>query len=358
MKGHDSKLLKNENLGCDGSSATCVDHSDCGLAAIPCSMAEANSTFSSLLPNALGSAAAGIVSRICTHPLDTVKARLQAPPGSTPLYTGPFDALRRTARSEGIRGLYRGFGAVIVGGTPGTVIYLCTYDICRSFFSNDTSDEQHFAVHFVSGMVAETVACLVYVPVDVIKERMQVQHTDGAVGASNQATAYRNSWHALKVVSKTEGLGGIYKGYGATLASFGPFSALYFVFYERFKWMTQQHLEMSRASAVPLQWTILNSAAAGALASWLTSPLDMAKLRLQVQRGNLYSGYTGKGHVENPSHYSGMVDCLRQTFRDGGMKALFRGAGARVLHFAPATTVTMTIYESCRSFFAQVLRQQ
>ena len=30
-----------------------------------------------------------------------------------------------------------------------------------------------------------------------------------------------------------EGIAGLYRGYGATLASFGPFSALYFVFYER-----------------------------------------------------------------------------------------------------------------------------
>ena len=32
-----------------------------------------------------------------------------------------------------------------------------------------------------------------------------------------------------------EGLGGIYRGYMATLYSFGPFSALYFSFYEEFK---------------------------------------------------------------------------------------------------------------------------
>jgi hypothetical protein len=36
---------------------------------------------------------------------------------------------------------------------------------------------------------------------------------------------------------KTEGAGGLYRAYGATVASFGPFSAFYFMFYEQFKGM-------------------------------------------------------------------------------------------------------------------------
>jgi len=34
---------------------------------------------------------------------------------------------------------------------------------------------------------------------------------------------------------RTEGLRGIYKAYAATVLSFGPFSALYFMFYEKLK---------------------------------------------------------------------------------------------------------------------------
>ena len=69
---------------------------------------------SSFLHDVLGSATAGIISRIMTHPLDTVKARLQA--HSSAAYRGPIDALIQTYRHEGIRSLYGGFGAVIVGG--------------------------------------------------------------------------------------------------------------------------------------------------------------------------------------------------------------------------------------------------
>eukprot|EP00934_Nitzschia_sp_Nitz4_P004058 Nitzschia sp. Nitz4//scaffold13_size275219//56687//57844//NITZ4_000851-RA/size275219-exonerate_protein2genome-gene-0.43-mRNA-1//-1//CDS//3329535945//4048//frame0 len=273
--------------------------------------------------NALGSAGAGILSRLLTHPLDTAKARLQAV-GIT--YNGPVDVLRRTIATEGIRGLYRGFSTVIVGGTPGTIIYLCSYDIFKERIAALTDPDQtnasdaSFAVHFASGLSAEAVACLIYVPVDVIKERLQVQH-------ANQATTnYKGGGDALVRILRTEGLSGIYKGYGATLLSFGPFSALYFVFYEKFKNMSKS---FSGTEVLSTPWLILSSSGAGALASFLTSPLDLAKLRLQVQRGQAAS---------NGPKYRGVVDCLVHAFREGGFPGLFRGAGARVLHFVPATS--------------------
>ena len=44
---------------------------------------------------------------------------------------------------------------------------------------------------------------------------------------------YKNGLDATRQIYQMEGLvKGIYRGYGATLASFGPFSAFYFVFYE------------------------------------------------------------------------------------------------------------------------------
>jgi hypothetical protein len=284
---------------------------------------------------------------------DQAKARLQAHYGTSLQipYRGPIDVLTRTFRTEGITGLYRGFGAILLGGTPGTMVYLCSYDIIKDRLSSlNTRDDTDFVVHFAAGMLAETLACIIYVPVDVIKERLQVQHSSTSNSGSSTHTNinnpnYRNSMDALRQIAKNEGLSGIYRGYGATLASFGPFSALYFVVYERLKRFSRKPND---DHDLPFSSIVLCSCTAGAFASWLTSPLDMAKLRLQVQRGNVASEPT-------MVVYRGMVDCLATAYRHGGVAALFRGAGARVLHFAPGTTITMTCYETFRSFFAKTL---
>lgn len=313
----------------------------------------------SLVANVLGSGMAGIVARIFTHPLDTAKARLQAEPPKrgeiTPRYKGTFDVLRKTVHAEGFRGLYRGFGAVFIMGTPGTAIYLCSYEATKKTLSENYKGHD-FIVHFAAGMIAETIACIVYVPVDVVKERMQVQHSNKLT--SGQGLAYRNSWDAFKKISANEGMSGIYKGYAATLGSFGPFSALYFVCYERFKYWTRLHITQTNLDLrelekveLPLHWLLLCSSTAGAMASWVTSPLDMAKLRLQVQRGRQTAGSNNNASM----NYKGVFDCLQKSYQSGGLSGLWRGAGARVMYTVPATTITMTSYETCRTFIANTL---
>ena len=295
-------------------------------------------------------------------------------PSNVRPYTGTLDVLQRTFKGEGVLGLYRGFGAVIVGGTPGTIVYLCSYDLIKKKMgtyvsSHDSSNGHQFLIHFSSGMLAEAVTCVIYVPVDVIKERLQVQRNlDNQNMSSNRNTTttgqYKGSLDALQKIMKYEGFRGIYKGYAATLGSFGPFSAFYFLFYEEAKKYAGQFIssknqknvvEHDGAPPLPLLYLIACSASSGALASWITSPLDMAKLRLQVQRGALATSRDQSiGNIQNKSPtivYNGMIDCLKHVYNQHGVHGLFRGSMARVIHFAPATTISMTCYEKCKSFF-------
>ena len=48
-----------------------------------------------------------------------------------------------------------------MGGTPGTILYLCSYDIFKDWFSkkfdNEENGSESFTVHFLSGILAEAV---------------------------------------------------------------------------------------------------------------------------------------------------------------------------------------------------------
>ena len=61
---------------------------------------------------------------------------------------------------------------------------------------------------------------------------MQIQSKINSEASGTKATYYKNSFQAVKIIAREEGIRGIYRGYAATLLSFGPFSALYFTFYE------------------------------------------------------------------------------------------------------------------------------
>ena len=96
---------------------------------------------------------------------------------------------------------------------------------------------------------------------------------------SNQR--YNSSWDAANKILRNEGWSGIYRGYGATLLSYSPFSALYFLLYEQTKKIAKLNQAESQQE-ITFNNSLICSAFAGAVASYVTSPLDMAKLRLQV----------------------------------------------------------------------------
>ncbi|TMW58570.1 hypothetical protein Poli38472_010129 [Pythium oligandrum] len=292
------------------------------------------------VPTLLGSASAGMIGRIFCHPIDTVKARLQA----STTQKGFFAHLQLNNLSVAhFRGLYRGLGVSMIGSAPATCLYLTSYEVSKdSLHSVALFRENPSLLYLGAGMLAEALSCVLWVPIDVIKERMQVQMP--VSGTTSQGAYYRNTVHAVETIMQTERLRGLYKGYAATLLSFGPFSALYFMFYEKNKATAQKFLQTEQLSP---QYTLLSAATAGAAASFLTNPLDMIKLRLQVQRA-----YAAE---PNAVAYTGIVDGLTKVIRSEGILALYKGAGARVAFHAPSTAITMSLFESCRRFYADIL---
>lgn len=255
---------------------------------------------------ALASSCASLFSRILCHPIDTLKARMQAESSVDKFGRSSFQVLGRLVRREGIGGMYRGFGAVAVVGTPAGMIYLTTYEVTKG-------DSTSPLWHFVCGLIAEAAACVLFVPVDVVKERLQVAE-------SSKGGAWKCAVDTFKE-------GALYKGYGATLFSFGIYSGLYFAFYERAK----KYFEQSSSFATDL----VSAFCAASAASWLTAPLDLAKLRLQVAE-----------HDTEP-----FFGVLRRAAATEGLAGLFRGAGARVAFFAPSTAIGMATFEQLKRYF-------
>ncbi|KAG2768310.1 hypothetical protein PC129_g1946 [Phytophthora cactorum] len=304
---------------------------------------DGSSSSQNQLPTLLGSAAAGMIGRVFCHPLDTVKARLQASTTTGQTITSQLNL--QSFSLQHLRGLYRGIGVSMLGSAPATCLYMTSYEVSKDALMGVESFRGNPSLLYLgAGMTAEALSCVLWVPIDVIKERMQVQEQPSGASGAARKIYYRNTLDAVQTIARTERLAGLYKGYTATLLSFGPFSALYFMFYEKAKAFAQKRLD---AEELPAQYTLASAAVAGATASFLTNPLDLIKLRLQVQRA-----YASEG---TPASYRGIVDGLTQVIRMEGVLALYKGAGARVAFHAPSTAITMSLFESCRRVFASLL---
>lgn len=296
---------------------------------------------SELVSVMLGSTFSGMLARVPCHPLDTIKSRIQSGSSSGSI----LSVARGIVRAEGVRALYRGFGVAFVASAPASCLYFSAYEVAKRELGDGG-----VGVHLAAGLFAEAVSCVLFVPIDVLKERLQVQVQGGA-----SPVYYRNARDAVRqIVRSGEGLRGLYRGYGATLVSFGPFSAVYFALYEEFRmralgWLpvpSVTHPTDALASTgtrrlLPAWLQAAVGAGAGALASVLTSPLDLVKLRLQLQRG-------GGGAIGSVA-YTGLWHGLRTIASDEGVRGLFRGLGARVAYHTLSTGISLLLFEECRA---------
>lgn len=94
--------------------------------------------------NAICGAAAGIASGVVTCPLDVIKTRLQAqgsfrPNGHQPRARAVYNGLSGTARviwsHDGVRGMYRGLGPMLLGYIPTWAVYMSIYDYSKTLFA-------------------------------------------------------------------------------------------------------------------------------------------------------------------------------------------------------------------------------
>ena len=78
-------------------------------------------------------------------------------------------------KSDGLSGLYRGFGISLIGSMPAGGLYFGSYEYFKKRSLESEYLQKHpFLSYLAGGMFAEAVACILFVPIDVIKERRQV----------------------------------------------------------------------------------------------------------------------------------------------------------------------------------------
>uniref|UniRef100_A0A7S2KKU5 Mitochondrial carrier protein n=1 Tax=Leptocylindrus danicus TaxID=163516 RepID=A0A7S2KKU5_9STRA len=270
---------------------------------------------------------AGAIGGVCCvavgHPFDLVKVRMQTLSASSgpPPFTGTFDCLLKTARAEGIRGVYRGVTAPLVAVTPIFAVNFWGYEMGQQFVRYFDKESDHnkpltLTQLIIAGSLSSLPTTLITAPSERIKCVMQVQ----ANLDKGAATANRSMMSFAKEIYKESGIRGIFKGTGATLLRDAPGCAVYFGSYEFFK------KELCRLQSVdPSELSPGISLTAGGLAGmfmWsVVLPIDVLKSRFQTSPEGMYKG---------------MGDVYRHLIREEGYGALFKGVGPAMIRAFPA----------------------
>ena len=268
----------------------------------------------------VGGLAAGLTKDILLHPVDTLRARLDVTRSGTASPVGAMvGELRAVHAADGLAGLYRGYTLCLVGSTPASALYFGSYHAIRRVLVGGDVHGSHPMADSGAGAGAEAVASLVWTPLDVLKQRMQV----GPAGMG-VADAARGACEGVGII-------GLWRGYFAGLCVWAPFSAAYFASYEAFRDAFRASGGHDGSEGANAAQSASAGAAAGGVAAIATQPLDCAKTRIQVGLSERSLGIFG---------------VARQVWAEEGVASLFRGGLARALWLAPGCAVTITVFEA------------
>ncbi|KAL0089751.1 mitochondrial carrier domain-containing protein [Phycomyces blakesleeanus] len=283
---------------------------------------------------------AGVVSRFFIAPLDVIKIRMQLQTHRTEFglqgskilesnvkYTSMTQTMKKIAKEEGIRGLYK-------GNVPAEYLYL-SYSAVEFWaykeleMALETMDHKkqipHVAKTFLCGMAAGSVATMATYPFDLLRTRFAMEDSRKHISLVS----------AIKKIYNTEGKRGFYRGVGPTLVQIMPYMGLVFSSYDAlaagFKKMREQGL--IDPDYKPLQ-DMLSGALSSVIGKTAVYPMDVVRKRMQAQTF--------------PSVGVSWWTCLQQIVQKEGYSSLYKGLTPSLVKVAPAVSLTFLVFEESK----------
>ncbi|XP_042511514.1 solute carrier family 25 member 44-like [Macadamia integrifolia] len=270
-------------------------------------------------------------------------------------------------RHEGIRGLYRGFGTSLMGTIPARALYMTALEVTKSSVGTATvrlgfpEPTASAIANAAAGLSAAMAAQLVWTPIDVVSQRLMVQ---GSIGNPNTPCKYRGGIDAFRKILNTDGLRGLYRGFGMSILTYAPSNAVWWASYsvaQRLVWgglgcylckRDDECKETSNNSGGggsfrPDSKTVVavqgvSAAMAGGVSALITMPLDTIKTRLQVLDGE-----------ENGRRPPTVGQTFKNLVKEGGWAACYRGLGPRWASMSMSATTMITTYEFLKRLSAK-----
>lgn len=183
-------------------------------------------------------AASGAFTSLLLTPIELIKCKMQVPqPLSSLSRPGPLSIIASIFRHHGVLGFWHGQLGTLIRETGGSAAWFGSYEGVSALFRKyngpstltASSSNNQAALptwqQMVAGAAAGTSYNFMFFPADTIKSRMQTEEVGGIGGR-------RTFWASGTALWRQQGLRGLYRGCGITVARAAPSSAFIFAIYE------------------------------------------------------------------------------------------------------------------------------
>lgn len=181
---------------------------------------------------------------------------------------------------------------------------------------------------FAAGWIGGAASVIVGYPLDMVKTRLQA------------GVGYGNTFSCIRTVYRKESVFGFFKGMSFPLASIAVYNSVVFgVFSNTHRFLSQHQCKEPEAHPPhTLPDLLLASMVAGVVSVGLGAPVDLVKIRLQMQTQPFREADLGlkpRAALGERPAYQGPVHCIATIVRTEGLAGLYRGASAMLLRDVP-----------------------
>lgn len=140
-------------------------------------------------------------------------------------YKSPLDVLIKILKADGIKGLYRGNVGTLCREIPGNIAWFGVYNIVTSSFlkPGQTKDDLKAWQTMLAGSCSGFSYWTIFFPADNVKSRLQ----------TDLSAKGKKFLDVFKMVYKTEGIRGLYRGWMITAIRASYSHAFVFLIYTR-----------------------------------------------------------------------------------------------------------------------------
>jgi len=281
------------------------------------------------------------VSKTAVAPIERVKLLLQVQAVSKQIpkdkqYKGMVDCFVRIPKEQGFASFWRGNLANVIRYFPTQALNFAFKDKWKNIFLNGVDKKTQFWRYFAGNLASGGAAgasslCFVY-PLDYARTRLAADIGKKGKAEPGKAREFTGMADCIKKTVKSDGIGGLYRGFGVSVQGIIIYRACYFGFYDTAKGM----LPDPRKSLV-VSWMIAQVVTT--ISGIVSYPFDTVRRRMMMQSGRPMS--------ERP--YSSTMDCWRKVKSQEGTGAFFKGAFSNVLRGTGGAFV-LVLYDELKDF--------
>ncbi|KAF2869554.1 tricarboxylate transport protein, mitochondrial precursor [Massariosphaeria phaeospora] len=273
---------------------------------------------------------AGGIEAFTSYPLEFAKTRVQLrSQKGIPTPRNPFLVVGQVYGKEGLRAVYKGCGALVVGSIAKDGVRFLFFDTIKHAFADPTTNMLTPLSNLLAGMTAGITASITAVtPTERIKTAL--------IDDARTTKRFRSGLHATRTIWAEHGILGLYRGFAGTTLKQASATAFRLGTYNSLKdWQTQRAVPQNALTH------FANGSVAGVVTTLATQPFDVIKTRSQSAVG------------------ASMLEAVKSVVADYGVRGFWKGTSMRLgrtvfsggilfTSYEAAVKVIMPLYEGAR----------